>query len=173
MEIKEMRNSIILLLLLIPYSILSQTVWKSVKHNYTIEIPEGFSRTQSIGANVDFKANKGESSIVIVVISIPLEYARYTIWDLFGDLETYGTEWEEGAQEFMNNPKFIKYGKTSLSNLETFWYDYTTDDPKLYSKTYQTVKNGKLYTITLTCLYSEYNTYSPVWFRFKDKMKID
>lgn len=167
-----MRKIITILLLLFPIFCFSQTNWQSTRYNYSIEIPTGFSQTSAIGSNVDFKATKGLSSIVIVVKSIPAEYSSYTIWDMLGDLETFGAEWELGAKEYMDNPQFLKYGKTNLSNLETFWYDYTTDNPKLYSKNYQTKKGNKLYTITLTCPNSEYNYYSSIWFRFKDKMKI-
>lgn len=92
---------------------------------------------------------------------------------MLGDLETFGAEWELGAKEYMDNPQFLKYGKTTLSSLETFWFDYTTDNPNLYSKNYQTKKGNKLYTITLTCPNSEYSYNSSIWFRFKDKMKIE
>jgi hypothetical protein len=150
----------------------SPVIWNSSQYNYSIEIPEGFTKTQPIGSNADFKAINGINSIVIVVKTIPQEYAVYSIWEVFGDLNTYGAEWEDGAKEYMNSPKFIKYGKTTLSSLETLWYDYTTENPKLYSKTYQTKKGNKLYTITLTCNDGDYNYYSSVWYRFKDKMKI-
>lgn len=164
---------VLFLVLLNPIFCFTQTNWKSTRYNYTIEVPQGFLPTSAVGSNVDFKATKGLSSLVIVVKIIPQEYVSYSIWDMLGDLETFGEEWESGAKEYMDNPKFIKYGKTTLSNLETFWYDYTTDNPALYSKNYQTKKGNKLYTITLTCPKGEYNYYSSVWFRFKDKMRID
>lgn len=165
--------TILFSMLLIPIFCFSQTNWKSTKYNYSIEIPQGFSSTSAVGSNVDFKATKGFSSVVIVVKTIPQEYSSYTLWDLLGDLETFGDEWELGAKEYMDNPRFLKYGKTTLSKLQTFWYDYTTDNPKLYSKNYQTKKGNKLYTITLTCPKNEYSYYSSIWFRFKDKMKIE
>jgi hypothetical protein len=166
--------TILFLMLLMPnFFCLSQTNWKSTKYNYSIEIPFSFSSASAVGSNVDFKATKGLSSIVIVVKTIPYEYSSFTIWDMLGDLETFGEEWQSGAKEYMANPKFLKYGKTSLSNLETFWFDYTTENPILYSKNYQTKKGNKLYTVTLTCPKSEYNYYSSIWFRFKDKMKIE
>lgn len=166
-------GNIVIFTLLLPAICFSQSQWTSKKYNYSIEIPQGFLESTPVGSNVDFKATKGLSSIVVVVKTIPNEYSSYTIWDMLGDLETFGAEWELGAKEYMDNPKFLKYGKTNLSNLETFWYDYTTDNPKLYSKNYQTKKGNKLYTITLTCPNSEYGYYSSVWFRFKDKMKIE
>jgi hypothetical protein len=166
-------TKLLLFTLLVPLIGLSQTKWNSKKYNYNIEIPQGFSESTAVGSNVDFKATKGLSSIVVVIKTIPNEYSSYTIWDMLGDLETFGADWELGAKEYMDNPQFLKYGKTILSNLETFWYDYTTDNPKLYSKNYQTKKENKLYTITLTCPNSEYSYYSSIWFRFKDKMKIE
>lgn len=149
-----------------------QTNWTSSKYGYTIEIPKGFSKTTSVGRNVDFKANKGKNSIVIVMKIIPNEYVAYSIWELLGDLESFGNDWEIGAREYMNNPKFLKYGKTKIDNYDAFWYDYTTDNPKLYSKTYQTQKGNKLYTITLTCLNNEYNYFSSIWYRFKEQMRL-
>ena len=169
----KITTKLLLLSLILPSICFSQTKWNSKKYNYNIEIPQGFSESSTVGSNVDFKATKGLSSIVVVVKTIPNEYSSYTIWDMLGNLETFGAEWELGAKEYMDNPKFLKYGKTNLSNLETFWYDYTTDNPKLYSKNYQTKKGNKLYTITLTCPNSEYSYYSSIWFRFKDKMKIE
>lgn len=149
-----------------------QTKWTSPEYGYTIEIPNGFNKTTSVGNNVDFKATKGKNSIVVVIKNIPYEYASYSIWELLGDLESFGNDWEIGAREYMNNPKFLKYGKTKIDNYDAFWYDYTTDNPKLYSKTYQTQKRNKLYTVTLTCVNSEYNYFSSIWYRFKEQMKL-
>ena len=87
--------------------------------------------------------------------------------------QTFGPEWESGAKEYMNNPKFLKHGKTTLGNLETFWFDYSTSNPQLYSKNYQTKKGARLYTITLTCPENEYTYYSSIWFRFKDKFNFE
>jgi hypothetical protein len=91
---------------------------------------------------------------------------------MLGNLETFGADWELGAKEYMDNPKFLKYGKTNLSNLETFWYDYTTDNPKLYSKNYQIKKGNKLYTFTLTCKIKDYNNNSSIWYRFKEQIRL-
>lgn len=149
-----------------------QTKWNSSNYGYSIEIPSGFNKTSSIGNNVDFKAVKDINSIVIVMKTIPNEYASYSIWELMGDLETFGSDWENGAREYMNNPKFLKYGKTKIDNYDAFWYDYTTENPKMYSKTYQTQKGNKIYTITLTSEFDEYNFYSSIWYRFKEQIKL-
>lgn len=167
-----MKNFILLPLLFSFLISHSQVVWKSTKYNYSLEIPSGFSVSESVGANVDFKANKGRNSVVIVVKSMPKEYEKYTIWDVVGNLDTYGKVWENGAIEFLPNPKFKKLGKTTLSNLPAFWYDYTTENPQLYSKTYQIKKGIILYTITLTCELNDLNYFSPIWHRFKEKIII-
>ncbi|MFV8354371.1 hypothetical protein [Flavobacterium sp. XS2P14] len=166
-------KKIITILFLISYiNFNAQTIWKSSKYNYTIEIPKSFTKSISIGANVDFKANNGINSIVIVVTSIPTNYSSVAIWDILGDLKQYQTEWETSQREILNNPKMIKYGKTTIQGLDTFWYDFTTDDNILYSKTYQIKKNNRIYTITLSCSVKDYNEYSSIWFRFKDKLII-
>ncbi len=173
MKYLNFKGSIIFILLLIPILSSAQTTWKSLNCNYNIEIPKGFTKTSSvIGVNVDFKAINGNSSIVVVVTTIPFEYSSYSIWDIMGDLTTFETEWELGANEHMINPQFLKFGKTTMSNLPTFWYDYTTDQPKLYSKIYQAKKGDKLFTITLTCPNVDYNLYSPIWIRFKNSINI-
>ncbi len=151
---------------------LGQTKWTSYRYGYSIAIPQGFTKTNPVGANVDFKAERERSSIVIVMKTIPQEYASYSIWELIGDLDSYASELESGAQEYMKNPKMLKYGKTKINNYEAFWYDQTTDNPKMYSKTYQTQKGNKVYTITLTSEFDEYNYYSPIWYRFKEQMKL-
>ena len=150
----------------------SQSKWESKKYDYTIEIPNGFIENTPYGTNVDFKAVNGASSIVIVIKTIPNNYSSYTLWDLLGNLDTFGAEWELGAKEYMRNPKFIKYGKTALSGLDSFWFDYTTDSPKLYSKNYQTKKGNKIYTITLTCPIEKYNYFSSIWYKFKNSIKL-
>ncbi len=150
----------------------SQSQWSSPTFDYSIEIPEGFNKTSPIGQNVDFKAQNDSSSIVVVVKSLPAEYAQYSIWEIMGDLESYGDEWVKGAREYMNNPQFLKYGKTHIDGEETFWYDYTTDSPKMYSKVYQTQKGRYVYTFTLTSPSEDYNYYSPIWFRFKENIKL-
>lgn len=167
-----MTNKIILLFLFFSLTSVAQTNWKSSKYSYAIEIPKGFTVSNSTGANVDFKANNGKNSIVIVVKTIPKEYANSSIWDIIGNLNTFGEEWEAGAKEFLPEPRFKKLGKTTLSNLQTFWYDYTTENPQLSSKTYQLKKGVILYTITLTCELRDLNYFSPIWFRFKDKIII-
>lgn len=153
-------------------NIKAQSHWKSPIYGYQIEVPNGFKRTEAIGINVDFKAVKGSNSIVVVIKTIPDEYAPYNIWELMGDLETFGSDWENGAREYMNSPKFLKYGKTKIDNYDAFWYDYTTENPKLYSKTYQTQKGNKIYTITLSSGFDDYNFYSSIWYRFKEQIKL-
>lgn len=167
-----MKNKISLIFIFLSFASIAQTVWKSDKYNYSIEIPKGFTISKATGANVDFKANSGKNSIVIVVKTIPKEYTSLSIWDIVGNLDTFGKEWENGAEEFLPNPKFKKLGKTTLGNLETFWYDYTTENPNLYSKTYQTKRRNTLYTITLTCGLEDLGYFSPIWYRFKEKVII-
>ncbi|MFV8345948.1 hypothetical protein [Flavobacterium sp. ZB4P13] len=167
-----MKYTLLFLYTLIFINTDAQTIWKSPKYGYSIEIPKGFTKSTSVGINVDFKANNGIASIVIVVISLPKEVNKLTIWEILGELKGFGSSWEDGAKEYMKKPKFIKSGKTLLNNLPAFWYDYTSEEPKLYSKTYQLKKGNLLYTITLTCLYNDSNFYSPVWYRFKEKIKI-
>jgi len=72
----------------------------------------------------------------------------------------------------MNNPQFLKYGKTKIDGQDALWYDYTTDSPEMYSKVYQTQKGKYVYTFTLTSLSEDYNEYSSIWFRFKNNIKI-
>jgi hypothetical protein len=169
---KKMKFFCFILLLVYNFSF-GQTNWRSNKYNYSFEIPSGFHKTNNtVGANVDFKAVERENSIVVVIKKLPIEVSKYSIWYIFGDLKSYGSEWEEGAREFLNKPKFVKYGKTQICGLETFWYDYSTENPYLYSKTYQLKKNNILYTITLTCSYSNVSEFSATWFRFKNSIKI-
>lgn len=161
------------LFVLLPLVAQSQTTWISPKFKYSIELPKDFTQVKSTGVNVDFSAKNESNSIVIVVTTIPNEYLNFTIWEMLGDLTTFGSDWENGAKEFMNDPKFIKYGTTILSGLDAFWYDYTTDSGSIYSKTYQTKKGNKMYTITLTNLNSNKNSYTAIWLRFKNKFKIN
>lgn len=167
----SMKFSIILLCILFPLCIFSQTVWHSPKYGYSIEVPKGFVKSKAIGGNVDFRAGKGINSIIIVVKTLPNQYLKYSIWDLIGDLNSFSSTFVNGAKEYMKNPIFIKSGKTTLSGLDAFWYDYKHEDI-LYSKNYQIKKGNKLYTITLSCNISDYNQYAPIWYRFKDKVKI-
>lgn len=159
-----MKKKLIIILLFIPFISFSQNKWSSSKYNYSLDIPSDFTDTPKIGKNVDFKVTKGLSSIVIVVKSLPKELSDFSFLELLGDLDDYKIVWEEGAKEFLDTPKFLKYGKTTLSSIETFWFDYSTENPKLYSKNYQTKKGNTLYTITLTCPTELYNYYLPNMF---------
>ena len=169
-----MRKNTLLTIITIIISTLcySQTYWQSKNYKYSIEIPKEFSKVSAIGSNIDFKAVKELSSIVIAVNTLPPSLASYTLLEILGDLKTFSNEWEAGAREYMEEPKFLKYGETAINNLSAFWYDYKTERPTLYSKVYQTKKDNILYTITLTCPISEYTLYQAVWFRFKDNFKI-
>ena len=148
--------------------------YESARYSYSVDIPRGFYPMEKKGANVDlhYEDDQG-SSIVIVIKEIPSEYSKYSLWDLVGDLETFGSDWEAGAKEHMTNPKFLKYGKTEINGIETLWYDHSTDVPHSYSKNYQLKKGNLLYTITLASEYDGYTDYSKIWLRFKDKIRIN
>ncbi len=167
-----MKSYLIIFIVFFTSKYFAQTSWKSNKYLYSIEIPKGFTKTSAMGDNVDFKANNGINSIVIVVTKLPNQYKENSIFELLGNIEEFGKDWEKGAKEYMNNPKFIKSGKTIINSKQTYWYDYTTENPLLYSKTYQTKNGVLLYTITLTSLLSDYNYFQPTWYKFKEKLKI-
>ena len=169
-----MRNGLCILLLILLFQVncIGQETWYSNNYEYSIEIPHGFDISPSFGENVDLKAANNENSIVVVVKKLPMEYSEYNIWEIMGDLSTYEEEWEYGAREYMNKPDFLKHGKTELDGIESFWYDYTTDNPKLYSKTYQLLNDNFIYTITLTCLDENYNEFSPIWYRVKTALNF-
>lgn len=150
----------------------AQEKWVSSTYDYGLEIPVGFNQLSVIGSNVDFKAGNGEGSIVVVVKTLPDEYKSYSIWDIMGDLSTYESEWEAGAQEYMENPDLLKYGETKIDGLDSFWYDYSASNPMSYSKVYQTQKDGRIYTFTLTSSYLSRNSFSAVWYRFKNKIQF-
>lgn len=162
-----------LLLLLLVTSGYSQTIWKSKKYGYQSAIPKNFKIETASGNNVDFKAVNGYNSIVIVVKKLPQELQSVSIWDIIGDFETFRKEWEIGARNYFNDPIFIKYGKTSIGNQPTFCYDYTTDFPKILTKTYQFVNNNILYTIALTCMNTEITYYNSIWNNFIKSIKLN
>lgn len=150
----------------------AQSEWRSSNYNYSLEIPKGFTETASIGQNVDFKAGNGENSIVVVIKDLPKEYKGYNIWEIMGDLSTYEAEWEAGANEYLENPDLLKYGKTQIDGEDCFWYDYTVSDPPSYSKVYQIQKNGKIFTFTLTSSFLSRHSYTAIWYRFKNKIQF-
>ena len=167
-----MKKTIIFFIFLFFNFSIAQTNWKSPKYGYSIEIPKNFTRTTNIvGSNVDFKAENGKSSVVIVVKIIPKEFVQYSIWETLGDLDSYAKEWEDGANEYFDNPKVIKYGKTTINGLQTFWLDYTTSDG-LYSKNYSVKKGNRIYTITLSNPNQLNSNYSSIWHRFKNSIKL-
>lgn len=150
----------------------AQINWKSPKYGYNIEIPDNFVQTTNIvGSNVDFKADNEISSIVIVVKQLPKEITKYSIWEIFGDLDDYVKEWEDGAKEYFENPKVIKYGKTTINGLQSFWLDYITSDG-LYSKNYSVKKENTIYTITCSNPKQLNSNYTSIWFRFKSSIKF-
>lgn len=171
--LKLMRKTILLLLFFNFNFSFAQTQWKSPKYGYSIEIPKDFiKKSNVIGKNVNFKAENGKSSIVIVVTTVSKEFAKYSILEMLGDLDSYAQEWESGAKEYLNNPKVVKYGKTTLNRLPTFWLDYTTLNDNLYSKNYSIKKGNLIYTITLTNPKELNSYYSSIWYRFKNSISL-
>jgi hypothetical protein len=151
----------------------SQTIWKSNKYNYQVEIPKGFKIIQATGANVDFKVgNITGNSIVIVVKKIPAEYKNYTIHEILGDLDGYANYWKQGADETFNTPKLMKYGKTKINNYDAYWIDYTTDNDSYYYKNYSIKKGDLIFAVTFFSTKEDWNYYSAIWFRFKEQMKL-
>lgn len=150
----------------------AQNIWKSTKYKYQVEIPKGFKIAPATGVNIDFKAVKNNSSIVIVVKKLPQEAGNLTIWQILGDLDEYAVYFQAGAQEHFNTPKVIKYGKTKINNLDAFWLDYTTDNGINYYKNYFLKKGNYSFTITFFSDVNDWNTYSTTWFRFKEQIKL-
>lgn len=169
-----LRKIFFISLVLFPIVINAQSLWKSSKYGYTAEIPKGFKIQQIVGSNVDFKASNEEkgSSITIVVKQISSDNRKYSIGDLIGDLPTYVKSWEAGAYEYFNTPQVLKYGKTTLSGTTAIWFDYLTDNGLFYYKNYQVVKGNLLYTITFSCMYSKEPLNTPIWYRFKEQLKL-
>lgn len=169
-----MKLIIMLSIFFISLSALSQSNWKSSQYNYSIEIPKNFANVSNdaVGANVDFKAVKGNSSIVIVVKKIPHEFKDDSIWEILGDLESFSNSMIEGLKEYMPNPRLIKYGKTTIDEYDSFWLDYTVESPDTYMKSYSFVRNGYLFNITLSCLLSTKSHHESIWYRFKTKIKL-
>lgn len=149
-----------------------QTNWKSIKYNYQVEIPKGFKIKEATGVNVDFKAVKNNSSVVIVVKKLPQESRNLDIWQILGDLDEYAIYFQAGAQEHFNTPKVIKYGKTKINNLDAYWIDYTTDNGIYYYKNYFLKKGNYSFTITFFSDINNWNYYSATWFRFKEQIKL-
>jgi hypothetical protein len=151
----------------------SQTIWKSNKYNYQVEIPKGFQIKQATGANVDFKVgNIYGNSIVIVVKKLPIEYKNQTIYQVLGSLDDFANDWIDGSKEIFNTPKLIKYGKTKINNYDAFWLDYTTDNDTYYYKNYSIKKGDLIFAVTFFSTKEDWNYYSAIWFRFKEKMKL-
>lgn len=143
------------------------------KSDYYIEIPQSFTKESTTGLNVDMKvSDKNGASIIVVLINFPVEYSRYSIWDILGNLDSYMKEFEEDGNEYMTNPRVLKYGKTTMGGMDTFWYDHTISNPYTYFKTYQTKRGRIVYTITFACPYSSIDNYSSIWFRVKNSFKF-
>ncbi len=168
-----MKNKYLYFLLLLTNLIVAQKNWKSIKYNYQVEIPKGFQIIEALGKNVDFKVgDQFGNSVVIVVKEFPPEYKNKTIKEILGSAKDNANYWEEGANEFFETPKLLKYGDTKICNYDAFWMDYTTDNGSYYYKNY-CVKKGKLYfVITLTSTIKNWNYNSVIYFRFKEQMKI-
>lgn len=150
-----------------------QSKWKSINFGYEIEIPKSFKKTNEIiRQNIDFKAVHDKSSVVIIVTSVPKEFINYSLYNMLGNLDEYSAQWELGAKDFFNNPKVIKYGKTTIDSKDAFWLDYISEGDNLYSKTFTVKKGNKIYTITLSNPKNQNSEYSTIWQRFKNSVKF-
>lgn len=167
-----LRTNLFFVSLLLPVLCFAQTRWESVRYDYSVEIPKDYKLQTSISANADFTVSNGKATIAIVVKTIPDEYASYSIWEILGDLETFGEDWEAGAIEFMDSPKFIKCGKTLINEKEAFWFDNTLRRGTICSKNYQIKKGAEMYSITMTCRAEDYEYNKVFWLRFKNKIRI-
>ena len=166
-------NKYLLYLLLFYNFSYCQSNWQSIKYNYKVEIPKGFKIKQATGANVDLKVgDKAGNSIIIVVKKIPNAYKNQTIYQVLGNLDSFANDWIEGSKEIFNTPKLIKYGKTKINNYDAFWLDYTTDNDRYYYKNYSIKKGDLVFAITLFSTKEDWNYYSPIWFRFKEQIKL-
>lgn len=88
-------------------------------------------------------------------------------------MEDFANYCIEGSKEELETPKLIKFGKTRVSNYVSFWLDYTTSYDKYYSKNYSIKKGDLIISLSFYSAKKEWNYYSPIWFRFKEQMKLN
>lgn len=160
------------LLLLLSKQTNAQTVWISPKYHYSIEIPKGFVKENpSVGQNVDFKAAFDRiNTIVIVVKKIPDDAFRYSLWDIYGDLNIYFNNLEvEGIQRY-GYYKIIDYGKFVVSGSDALWYDVEREMG--FVRYCQTKKGNYIYTFTLAYFNGETKFWDTVWIRFLKQIKF-
>jgi hypothetical protein len=136
----------LLLIILFTYTLtfICQSRVSSLKYNYSIEIPKGFSHKSKIGKNVDFSLSDGIGKIVIVLQEIPLEYRSKSFYEITGNIDAYYNAWQKEAYEFFQEPKVINYGKTAVDEKPAIYLNYsslemTTEGNKftMRSKNYQ------------------------------------
>lgn len=151
----------------------SQSNWISKKYNYKVEIPKGFQIIKATGKNVDFKVgDKFGNSVVIVVREFPSEFKKSSLSEVLGSAEKNANSWTEGANEFFDTPKLLKYGVTKIDNYEAYWMDYTTDNGSYYYKHYSVKKGNLFLAITFFSTIKNWNFNSALYFRFKEQMKL-
>ncbi len=169
---------LLLIFIILEINLFGQTIYKSSKYPYQLEIPVGFQSTTAVSASVDLKVVDGINSIVVLVKQLPSEAKGLNYKELYGDdLSNFKSDWLSGASEHFENPVFVKQGETTIGKQYTFWYDFTTktnyDDYSLYSRNYQVIYSNVLYTFTLTCKSQDVTQYAAVWYRFMNSIKFN
>lgn len=143
---------ILITCLILPFDLLSQDVYKSIKYGYSIELPKGYKIWAAIGEHIDLKAvDKLGNSVIVLIKKLPKEASSITVDDI---LQTPNEQWELVLNEFLPNPHILKKGKTSVDGKNAYYLHYTSQkskEPKLYGIEYCIFYNGLQYTITFSC----------------------
>ncbi len=165
---KKRSFSLLVLFILFSVSGFGQTLWVNDNYGYSVEIPKEYEQVEKTGKNVDLSISNGLEKIVIVVKTIPKEYASYSLWDLLGDIDTYAKDFENGSKEFATSFTAINYGKTFIGGLDAFWMTAKIDNSPIYQKTYQIKKEHLIFSITMSCNERRAKDVSKCWLRFKN-----
>jgi hypothetical protein len=150
-------------LLVLPFIVLSQQVYKSELNGFEITVPDDWKLEKNNKPGIEVSATKEKTASMGIVVQQNSIYDGKTLDD-FG-LESMK---EIVINEFKNKYKNFNlsdYGNTEINDNKAYYFKYSFDKSEglhVIAKQYMILKDGKLYVITVVCMETEYKSYERV-----------
>jgi hypothetical protein len=159
--LNKMKKALLFVLVILSVcSLFAQTKFRSNKH-YTLIIPEGYEHVKKIGNNVDLKLlnKKNKVTFNCVASALTEDEKGKTVYEI---TKISPSVLMNALSEYIDNPKFIKYGNTTIGNVKAVYIQFSSGNSnRLYNISYYVYYKGQGYVFTAACLFENIDELKP------------
>lgn len=143
---------------------------KSLKNRYTIEIPSSFSARTIVGTNVEYSYDNSDHATIVMVVRPCLSCTESDV-SAMSQL-SYSEQAKIMEENGQVNVVIMKSNVSTINGRKTF-AQFSKDETvgvKVYCESYTQIKDGKLFSLLLTCPNYLRNRYFSYFFHIKNSL---